>query len=169
MSGKNEWKWPYSLWTIKLKPTQLWPPQMSTFCDRSVWLRHGEKYHQPAMASHWDESSGGCSIAHCPNNADVAENGVQHTEKTQRKSRWCEEPTTSREKARKHYCSWYFSWRCILHSILHIEFHHQNWQCDKIGVCEFSTKLERNGVLWLFSKIPNLRVQKFPLFVQLGL
>ena len=31
----------------------------------------GEKYHQPAMASHWDESSGGYSIAHCPNNADV--------------------------------------------------------------------------------------------------
>ena len=39
MSGKNEWHWPYSLWTIELKPTQLWPPQKSTFCDRSVWLR----------------------------------------------------------------------------------------------------------------------------------
>ena len=64
MSGKNGWKWPYSLWTIELKSTQLWPPQKSTFCDRSVWLRHGEKYLQPAMASHWDESSGGYSIAH---------------------------------------------------------------------------------------------------------
>ena len=49
MSGKNEWKWPYSLWTIELKPTQLWPPQKSTFCDQSVWLRHGEEYHhQPS-------------------------------------------------------------------------------------------------------------------------
>ena len=72
MSGKNELNWSYSLWTIELKPTQLWPPQKSTFCDRSVWLRHGEKYHQPAMASHWDESSGSYSMAHCPNNADVA-------------------------------------------------------------------------------------------------
>ena len=42
MSGKNEWNWPYSLWIIKLKPTQLWPPQMSTFCDQSVWPRRGK-------------------------------------------------------------------------------------------------------------------------------
>ena len=76
MSGKNKWNWPYSLWTIEFKPTQLWPPQKSPFCDWSVWLRHGEKYHQPAMASHWDESNGGYSIAHCPNNADVTENSV---------------------------------------------------------------------------------------------
>ena len=54
------------------------------------------------------------------------------------KLRWCEGPIMFREKARNHYCSWYFSWRCILHPILHIGFHHQNWQCDKIGVlCDF--------------------------------
>ena len=58
-----------------MKPTQLWPPEKSTFCDRSV----GEKYHQLAMASHWDESSVGYSIAHCPNNAVVANSMSQRT------------------------------------------------------------------------------------------
>ena len=75
MSGKNEWKWPYSLWTIELKPTQLWQPQKSTFCDRSVWRRHGEKYHPPAMASHWDESSG-ATVSHIAQTMQMSQRTV---------------------------------------------------------------------------------------------
>ena len=75
MSGKNEWNSPYGLWTIEMKPTQLWPPQKSTFCDRSVLLHHGEKYHQPAMASHLDESSG-ATVSHIAQTMQMSQRTV---------------------------------------------------------------------------------------------
>ena len=106
MFGKNEWNWPYSFWTIELKPTQLWPPQKSTFCDRSVWLRHGKS----TISQRWQSlgwKQWGLQYHTLPNQCKCRrERCIVYWEDTENTPvMW---RTTFREKARNHYCSWYF-------------------------------------------------------------
>ena len=138
MSGKNEWKWPYSLWTIELKPTKLWPPQKSTFCNRQFDFVMGKSTISQRWQVIWDESNGGYSIIHCPNNA-MSQRTVYSILRRHRENLGDvkDRPRSGRRRATTTAAGTFHE---DANYILHYEFRHQNWQCDKVGV------------LWVFCK-----------------
>ena len=126
---------------MELKPTQLWPPQKSTFCDRSVWFRHGGKVPSASDGKSLGWKQRGLQHCTLPKQCRCRrERCIVYWEDTEKTPVMWRADHVQGEGAQP-LLQLVLSMKMHITPILRIGFRHQNWQCDKVGV------------LWVFCKI----------------